>query len=416
MSIRHALIIGGGIAGPVTAMFLQKAGISAAIYEARSAVEEASSGLQIAPNGMNVLKAIGIDGKVADAGCITSHICFRNSQGRVLSRVENGNPKHHGAPAVTITRSALHQVLISEAISRGIPVCFGKRLIGLDDHPDDCPDGHPDGRPDCRPKRPVHARFEDGTSAEGDIIIGADGIWSAVRRLAMPEAPNPVYTGLLGVGGIAPLTNSPCLALADLDSMTMTWGPAGFFGYGTCRLRSGKAMLWWSNQPQEVPPTREELKSASQDELRRRLMELHRGWHEPIVSLIESTEEVQRIAIYEMPSLPAWHRGRAVLIGDAAHAMATSAGQGASQALEDGMLLARLLRDQRGSIEETFAAFEQQRRSRVEKISAIARRNSDRKKPLGPLGLRIRDFLVAHLLPVVAGRSWNAMYAYKIDW
>jgi len=403
MSIRHALIIGGGLAGPVTAMFLQQAGISAAIYEARSAVEEASSGLQIAPNGMNVLKAIGIDGKVADAGCITSHICFRNSEGKVLSRLENGNPQHHGAPAVTITRSALHQVLISEAIRRGIPVCFGKRLVELEN----------------RPEGPVHARFEDGTSAEGDIVIGADGIWSAVRRLTMPQAPDPTYTGLLGVGGIVPLTNlanSPCLALADRDTMTMTWGPAGFFGYGACRLRSGKAMLWWSNQPQEVAPTREELKSASQDELRRQLMELHRGWHEPIESLIESTEEIQRIAIYEMPSLPAWHRGRAVLVGDAAHAMATSAGQGASQALEDGMLLARLLRDQRGAIEETFAAFEQQRRSRVEKISAMARRNSDRKKPLGPFGLRIRDFLMAHLLPALAGRSWNAMHAYKIDW
>jgi 2-polyprenyl-6-methoxyphenol hydroxylase-like FAD-dependent oxidoreductase len=399
-STRHALVIGGGIAGPVVAMFLQKAGISSAIYEARESAEEVSSCLQIAPNGMNVLKAIDMDSKVTAAGAVTSHLCFRNSRGKFLSRIENGNPEAHGAPAVTIVRATLHCVLVTEAIARGIPVNFGKRLVRIED----------------LPGQPVVAHFEDGSSARGDIIIGADGIWSAVRRLTMPEAPQPVYTGLLGVGGLAPVPDSPARMLANQKEMTMTWGPSGFFGYGMCRVPQGKAIMWWSNQPQQTPPTRQELKSVSQEELRRNLAATHDDWHDPIPQLIETTDEVLRIAIYEMPALPAWHTGRAVLIGDAAHAMATSAGQGASQALEDTIALAKLLRDEPGPMQNAFAGFEKLRRSRAEKVSAMSRRNSDRKKTLGPFGLRVRDFFVAHLLPVLAGRSWNAMYAYKIDW
>jgi 2-polyprenyl-6-methoxyphenol hydroxylase-like FAD-dependent oxidoreductase len=399
-SIRHALIIGGGIAGPVVAMFLQKAGISSAVYEARNSTEEVSSCLQIAPNGMNVLKAIGMDAKVTDSGSITSHFCFRNSRGKLLSRIENGNPEAHGAPAVTIVRATLHRVLVTEAIRRGILVNYGKRLVQIDDLPD----------------RPVVAHFEDGSSAEGDIVIGADGIWSAVRRLIMPEAPGPVYTGLLGIGGLAPVPDSATMMLADPKQMTMTWGPGGFFGYGICRVPQGKAIMWWSNQPRETPPTREELKSVSQEELRQNLAAMHGDWHDPVRQLIETTDEVLQIAIYEIPTLPVWHKGRAVLIGDAAHAMATSAGQGASQALEDTIALAKLLRDEPGPMQNAFAGFEQLRRSRVEKVSAMSRRNSDRKKTLGPFAQRVRDFFFAHLLPVLAGRSWNAMYSYKIDW
>ena len=175
-------------------------------------------------------------------------------------------------------------------------------------------------------------------------------------------------------------------------------------------------MLWWSNQQQDTPPSREELKSSSQLDLRRSLIDRHGDWHRPIPQLIEKTDHVVNVAIYEMPSLPAWHKGRAVLIGDAAHAMATSAGQGASQALEDTIVLAKLLRDEPGPMQNAFTAFEEQRRPRAEKVSALSRRNSERKKTLGPFALRVRDFFVAHVLPVVARRSWNSMYAYKVDW
>ena len=401
---RHALIIGGGIAGPVAAMFLQKAGISSVVYEARPDTLATGGGLQIAPNGMHVLKAIGVDKEVAKAGWPASRLCFRNSYGRILSTVVTGDPAVYGSPAITIDRSELHCVLLLEAIARDIPIRFNKRLVAIDD----------------RPGSPVIAHFADGTSAEGDILIGADGIWSTVRCLILPDAPDPVYTGLYGIGGYAPLVNSAALALGEKDTMTMTWGSSGFFGYGQCRHARSNAMLWWSNQASETPPSREELKSDSspqaQARLRRELLALHKDWHDPIRSLIESTEEVMRTAIYEMPSLPKWHNGRSVLIGDAAHGMATSAGQGASQALEDAMLLARLLRDEPVALHAAFPRFEQQRRPRVEKISAIARRNSDRKKTLGPIAMRVRDFFIAHVMPAIARRSWGAMYAYKLDW
>jgi 2-polyprenyl-6-methoxyphenol hydroxylase-like FAD-dependent oxidoreductase len=398
---KHVLIIGGGIAGPVAAMFLHKAGISSAVYEAREEAEAGGAALQVAPNGMYVLKALGLDHKVAEAGCVASRLQFRNSAGKVLSTMCTCDPAPDGSPAVTIMRSSLHAVLIDALRERGIPIYFGKQLIAIDD---------------AGSARPVKAGFKDGTSAEGDIVIGADGIWSATRRLIMPDAPEPVYTGLLGIGGVAPMEALSAPMLADRELMTMTWGASGFFGYGPCRLGNTPVMLWWSNQARQAPPTREETRQESTANLMRAVREVHHDWHQPVGSLIEQTEELQCIAIYEMPSLGSWSKGRVVLIGDAAHAMATSAGQGASQALEDAMLLAKLLRDEPGPLDHAFASYETQRRPRVEKISAMARRNSDRKKTLTPFAMHVRDFLVAHVLPSLARRSWNQIYAWKVAW
>jgi 2-polyprenyl-6-methoxyphenol hydroxylase-like FAD-dependent oxidoreductase len=175
--------------------------------------------------------------------------------------------------------------------------------------------------------------------------------------------------------------------------------------------------MWWCHFPQEKELTSAELAAFDAEELRKRLLERYRGWHEPIEAFIVNTPDIIRTNIYEAPPLPAWHRDRVVLVGDAAHAMSPSGGQGASMALEDALVLARLLRQFSGELEPLFAEFERARGPRVERISAEAHKNEDRQKgELGRVGCWLRDRMLSVVLPRVGARSLDWMYGYRIAW
>jgi 2-polyprenyl-6-methoxyphenol hydroxylase-like FAD-dependent oxidoreductase len=149
--------------------------------------------------------------------------------------------------------------------------------------------------------------------------------------------------------------------------------------------------------------------------MRAKLLERYKGWHKPIETFITNTPAIIKTNIYEIPPLPAWHKDRVVLIGDAAHAMSPSGGQGASQALEDALYLARLLRRFSGEFEPLFAEFEGARRPRTAKISAWAHNNETRQKSeLGPFGCWLRDRMLSIVLPFFGERSLDWMYNHRI--
>ena len=192
----------------------------------------------------------------------------------------------------------------------------------------------------------------------------------------------------------------------------MTFGMQGFFGYQV--LDSGE-VYWFENFHRASEPARGELEAIPDAEWRRRLLDLHQHDHRPIPDIIGSTEtSIGRWPNYEMPSLPAWHRGPVCLVGDAAHAMQPSAGQGASMALEDSMVLAKCLRDV-PEVEAALAAYERLRKDRVEKISEEARRNGARKAPTNAVSRGVRD-LVMPLFLKMAARSAARGHSYRVDW
>ena len=126
----HAIIIGGGIAGPALALLLKKAGMSSTVYEAHPRLEDVGGGFTIAPNGMNVLEEIGIADSVADSGAKVSEFCFRNQSGKVLARYRAGNVEKYRWPSVATSRTTLHQILMEEVARQGIQVEYHKRLKG----------------------------------------------------------------------------------------------------------------------------------------------------------------------------------------------------------------------------------------------------------------------------------------------
>jgi len=291
---------------------------------------------------------------------------------------------------------------VDEVAREGIAREDGKRLSGVD--------GTQPGL--------VTARFEDGTRADGDLLVGADGVWSRTRASALPGGLEPRYTGILGLGAMVRAADVPAACQADLSAITFAMGPSRMFGYCGVLDHAGRpAWGWWVHHHQEQLPTKDELAAVKTSELRSRLLEDYAGWAEPVPSLLEHSEAIFKIPIYDLDPLPAWHAGRTVLLGDAAHAMSPSAGQGASLALEDAMFLAHSLGDATLPLERRLATYERGRRPRVEQIAARARQNDARQRgTLGPIASWMRERMLSLMMPVVGERSLRSTYEYRVPW
>jgi 2-polyprenyl-6-methoxyphenol hydroxylase-like FAD-dependent oxidoreductase len=277
-----------------------------------------------------------------------------------------------------VWRADLYRGLYDEAARRGVRIEHGKRLVRLRDTGDG-----------------VTAYFEDGSQAQGDILIGADGIRSTVRTLIDTNAPKPRYTGLLGMGGRA----------ADLDlklpsthgSMHMVFGKRAFFAY---QVADDGRVGWFANR-----------------EWLRVMADTFADDRTPAVDILRSIDPASLVvvgALEDLPTVPTWSKGRTVLVGDSAHATSPSSGQGASQAVESSIQLTRCLRDL--PVDQAFAAYEDLRRGRVERIIAAgARSNSD--KAAGPVARIFRDLLMPVAMKMLAKPEKMAWQNdYRIDW
>jgi 2-polyprenyl-6-methoxyphenol hydroxylase-like FAD-dependent oxidoreductase len=389
------LIIGGGIAGNALALFLHKTGIDCAIYEAYPYKDGIGGGLGLAPNGMNVLAALGLAEKVKARSSLALENTFYNERGKVLARINNGSPEKYGQPGVSMLRPALYDVMNEEIQRQRVPIEFQKRLSSLHQH-----------------GAKVTACFDDGTQAEGDLLIGADGVRSQTRRIILPDAPDPAYVGIIGVGGVTPSRAVPHMSQREKQSFNFTYGSRGFFGYSG--VENGDVQ-WWSNLPMERELTREELADVSLDTIQREMLAIYGGYHEPIEALIRNTRAVVKHNIHDIQSLPTWQQGRVLLIGDAAHAVSPNSGQGASLALEDAMYLAKLLRDC-GDYALAFSQFEQGRKPRVEKIVAEGRRRAGDKTIVSPLQQTIREVMIRIFVNLFGAKALDEAYRYRIEW
>ncbi|MEU6240935.1 FAD-dependent monooxygenase [Streptomyces sp. NPDC047024] len=341
--VRTALVIGGGIAGPVTALALRRAGIEATVFESHpvAATDGVGAMLSLAPNGIDALRAVGADAAVEAVGQPVPGVVMADGGGNRLA-------EFHGFPGLPATRAMaradLFRALADHASAEGVQLMYGKRFVTAHQSPD-----------------AVTATFADGSTATADILVGADGIRSTVRTLIDPHAPGPEYGGVLSFGGYA--TGSG--VEAEPGSMYFAFGRT-FIGYWA--LPDGR-IAWFAGLPGAEPRTSAEVARVPAAQWLDTLRELYAG-HTPGRSLLAHTAPDDLIAVgpmERMPSVPHWHRGRMVLVGDAAHAPSSSSGQGASLAAESAVELARCLRDL-PTPEAAFTAYEALRRPRVEMI------------------------------------------------
>ncbi|MEV7552334.1 NAD(P)/FAD-dependent oxidoreductase [Amycolatopsis sp. NPDC089917] len=388
-----ALIAGGGIAGTITAIALHETGHEPVIHEAYDRTAEGVGAfLTLAVNGLDALAPLGLKDLVKDLGFDTPRIKMHLGNGRELADFALGGQLEDGTVSQTVLRSDLYVALRDEAVRRGIEVRYGKRLADARDT-----------------SGGVLATFEDGSSSEGDLLIGADGLRSRVREIIDPRAPSPRYVPLLNTGGLA-----EGLRLDDEPGvMHMTFGKRLFFAHV---VHPDGGVWWFANVPRKQDPSQAELAAMTGDAWREHLIRQLAVDRTPAVEIVRATREVYRPwATYDFPSVPAWRTDRMVIIGDAAHATSPAAGQGAAMAIEDAVTLARCLRDV-SSIPKALAAYEGLRRERVEAVVERGKRNGDA-KAVGPVGRVIRDFFISRAFKNPPAEDPNAfMWRHRIDW
>ncbi|HLU59213.1 MAG TPA: NAD(P)/FAD-dependent oxidoreductase [Pseudonocardia sp.] len=390
--MRTALVIGAGIAGPVAAIALQRAGIATTVCEARAdAADEAGAFLTLQVNGIDALRTLGIGHVVEGIGFPTPSMRFRSGTGKLLGEVSTGAPLPDGTVGVTLRRSDLYRALRDEAERQGVTIEHGRRLV--------------DAR---RVADGVRAEFADGTTVTADLLVGADGVRSRVRQVIDPDAPPARFVPVLNMGGFAPAMDVG----AAPGTYEMVFGKRAFFGYV---VAPGGSVWWFANPPQRTEPAPGELASLGTAHWRARLRELYSVDRTPACRIIDATPgELRAWATYDLPSVRRWHRDRMVLIGDAAHAMSPSSGQGASMAIEDAVELGRCLRDV-PEIDTAFAAFEGLRRSRVEQVVADGARSSNA-KAAGPVARVLRDLFLPIFLKRQGDRAAAWLHGHHIDW
>ena len=383
-----ALVIGGGIAGPVTAAALRLAGLRAHVVEAHPDADGGLGGsLALAPNGLAALDLIGAGDAVRAAGLPISatRMTLAGSDLGPLPQLPGVEPMR------MVRRGALRRILRDAALAAGAEHSYDRRLVRVEERAD-----------------AVTAVFADGGTETADVLVGADGIRSTVRGLIDPAAPGPRYTGLLGFEGAGRVEHD------GFDGMTFAFGRRAYYLYWP---EPGGVVGWGANLPSKRYLSLTEARRTPAAEWLRVLSDTYRD-DEPGGALLRSTP-VETLdvtgAIHLMPPVPHWHRDRMVLVGDAVHAPSNSTGQGASLAIESGIELARALRDapDHGT---AFDAYERLRRPRVEAITRRGARTNATKTP-GPVARRV----MRAVMPVVmrrmdVERTMGPEQRYRIDW
>ncbi|MFI5586987.1 FAD-dependent monooxygenase [Amycolatopsis sp. NPDC051758] len=348
----RVLVAGGGISGTVTAMALKLAGHDPVVFEAYLAGgDDIGAFLTIMHNGMDALRAIGADQPVIDSSFAAHGVEL------VLPTGETAGRREFGADGPrTLTRATLYRVLQAEAARRGVPIERGKRLVGA----------KPDGTG-------VAAEFADGTTETGDVVVGADGLHSVVRKLIDPDADAPRYTGQTVVWGY---TRAPGLPSAA-GIYRMVRGSKAAFGFTTA---PDGATFWFARIP-DAERSREAIAAVTPEGWREFAHAAFAGEPLPCEDIIAATgDEVFGGHSYDVPRTRIWSTPEMVLVGDAAHAAAPADAQGASMAIEDSVVLAQCLRDLPDPV-SAFAAYEGLRRERVEKLVASSSGQDVGEKP-----------------------------------
>jgi salicylate hydroxylase len=346
-----AVVIGGGVAGSACAIALARIGADVTVYEAyQDPAGPVGSFVSIAANGLRALNALGCLARVQRAGFPVARQRMWSGSGKLLGDVARGRRSGDPLHSVTVLRADLVGALRDQARRDGAQIVTGQRLDVSTD-----------------------------SLKSADLVVGADGIWSATRRTLDPRAPEPRYSGLYSVSGVS----GAVAAGLPTDGFNWVFARNGVFIFlptpaGTTR--------WTAQVSAATRPSDPTVIGVPE------LLSLYRT--EPNVTAVLRTATSVRSATlgYILKPVSRRHAGRTVLIGDAAHP--AGAGQGASIAMEDAVVLARHLIA--SPAPDALAAFDRERQPRAGKMAKMEARTRDAKAS-GPITRRMREIIMPHV-------------------
>jgi 2-polyprenyl-6-methoxyphenol hydroxylase-like FAD-dependent oxidoreductase len=363
--MREAIIVGGGIGGLCAALALRRAGVAATVYEAAPGPRTEGAALSLWPNAIRALDRLGVGAAVRALGVPDPYGGrIATPRGRTLAAASAESiAARFGAPVLVVGRAEL-----GAALAAALPA--GAIRYGL---PLDAYSWHGAG--------PVIARFVGGERVRADLLVGADGLGSTVRRLLHPQVA-PRYAGYTAWRAVVPFDH------ARVPLWGEVWGRGARFGLAPV----GRDRVYYFATRDAPPGTdRASTPAGRHTELLR-----HFGtWVAPIPALLAATDPAAILQddIMDLPSLPRWGAGPVTLLGDAAHAMTPNLGQGGCQAIEDAVQLGVCLREASG-VSAALRAYEAARRPRTAWLQGLSRRAGWVGQWSHPLAVATRDLAI----------------------
>lgn len=353
-------VVGAGLGGMTVAGLLQRAGFDVKVYEQANSFSRIGAGIHLSANVMVIMRRLGIERKLVDIGLHPDAFVSRQwDTGQIIFELslDAASEAHYGAPYINVHRGDLHAVLES-ALAHGT-IAFGHRLKALAMRGD-----------------AVTLEFENGTTAEADIVVGADGVNSKVREYVLaPEKPR--YSGRIAHRAIFP---TPLLNGLAIRACTKWWGPSShILVYYMTQAReevyvvsSVPAPEWNAREPY-LPCDRDEFIAAFD------------GYHPELRQVVAAAPEVTQWPVFDREPVDRWTHNRIVLLGDACHPMRPYMASGAAMAIEDGAVLARCIAERDGDDPaDAFAWYTANRMPRTNKVQRISESNTWLRKPTNP--------------------------------
>jgi salicylate hydroxylase len=366
-------IIGAGLGGLAAAAALRQHGIEVVVYERAQQLGEVGAGIQLGPNAVKVLRALGLERALRPLSAEpANYVSLAWDDARIRYREPMKGPyaAEYGAPYLMAHRADLHRLLCELVPAESVRL--GAQCTGV-----------------SSTARGASATFADGTQIEADVIVGADGINSTVRESLFGVQPVR-FTQQMAWRCIVPIESVPTQVGIGRDEYVGWIGPAGHVicypirGGALYNIFAGHVTDEWVDESWAVPSSINELLAG------------YRGWNPALLDMLAQVSDCYKWGIRDRDPLPRWTSGAVTLLGDAAHPMMPTLAQGAAISLEDGFALARHLSNSRNDPVGGLAAYEAERRPRASRVVLQAREQfqNNRKNPAPPP--LPRDWIFAH--------------------
>jgi FAD-dependent urate hydroxylase len=344
------IIIGSGIGGLTTGIALLRSGYDVEVYDRVRELRPVGAGISLWSNGVKVLNHLGLGAQLAAIGGMMNNMEYRHLSGDLLNHIPlQPLVEEVGQRPYPVTRRDLQKILLEAFQNLGGKLTLGSKCIGI-------VDGF----------RDVTAKFEDGSTVTGDLLVAADGVRSLLRQYVLGDTVEPKYAGYVNWNGLVPMSTD----LAPEDTWTIY---VGEHKRASLMPVSNNRFYFFF----DVPLPRGTANHV--ENYRAELRQHFQGWSKPVQLLIDrlEPETIARVDIHDVGPINKLVKGRVALLGDAAHATCPDLGQGGCQAIEDGWVLSNYLRTTSVSVPDALRRYEAERKVRVTEIVNKARNRAE---------------------------------------